>query len=54
MKEVSAETLPWRVRLFEFLAAPAYIWFWVAALICGLTFERCPACEEDDDDGTRR
>ena len=37
------------VKLYEFLAAPAHIWLWVCAKICGGTFT-CGRVEEDDEE----
>ena len=37
-----------RLRLYEFLAAPAHAWLWCVARLLGGTFECGPADEFDD------
>jgi hypothetical protein len=45
------DNIEWRVRLYEFLAAPAHIWLWVCARIVGGRFwmERVREEEKDTD-----
>lgn len=43
------DNIGWRVRLYEFLAAPAHIWLWLCARICGGRFECGPVSHGGDD-----
>ena len=37
-----------RLMIFEFLAAPAHLWLWIVAGLCGYTFEFGPVFEDED------
>lgn len=41
-----------RMRIFEFIAAPAHGWIWICAKLCGGTFHFGPVedVEEEEDE----
>lgn len=38
-----------RLKIYEFLAAPAHVWLWIVARLVGGRFECGPVKEEEDD-----
>jgi hypothetical protein len=40
----------WRLRIFEFLAAPAHGWLWICARLVGGRFWCGPVTDADDEE----